>query len=470
MDKSKINNEKYYKLLIHKHSEDYDDTTKALAIVKQFVIDKNLIIVGGLAIDFALRLKGEQIYSDEEVPDYDFYSTNHSEDAYELGIILCKEGIKNISCIQAYHLTTMSVRCNFETIADITYCPPVVFNNIPTLKYHKFRVIHPHYQMIDQHNSLSRPFDNPGIEVIFHRWKKDMERYDKLYLQYPVVLDDTYDYKTPNVRTSNYIRSTQRQLLAETLEISMEKIEIKLDTIKGGGCICGWGAVDYNIDEKKKILTLFIPTNEPLSIATYDYKAFIKNNDLKIKGYYSGYMGQLPQYVLCESNTSDIINIKKDIQVFDTYGVLVSAKKISKEYDIYVCNLQWAMSYLLNKVFTSKNKKIIFTAEERYLYCRRMIIENNLFPSIEYYGKHNYSHSYIHMLKNNKAKIYNIKSLQQHPPNSYINYPNCTNTKTFDTSTSYYFKLDGGVVDSFPEIDADPYPEYTISTVKGSTN
>ena len=41
--------------------------------------------------------------------------------------------------------------------------------------------------MIDQHSSLSLPFENPGMEVIFHRWKKDLTRYGKLYKHYLVV-------------------------------------------------------------------------------------------------------------------------------------------------------------------------------------------------------------------------------------------------------------------------------------------
>lgn len=56
-----------------------------------------------------MRLVGDNIYTDNQMPDYDFYSPNHAADAYELAAILCKEGFKNTSCINAMHITTMMV-------------------------------------------------------------------------------------------------------------------------------------------------------------------------------------------------------------------------------------------------------------------------------------------------------------------------------------------------------------------------
>ena len=137
-----------------------------------------------MSIDFALKLKQHDgIYKDDILPDYDFYSHQHFKDAYDLAQWLNRLGFKNISVINAMHPSTMKVRINFITIADITYIPKVILDNIPFLKYKGFHIVHPHYQMIDQHRSLSYPYENAPRETIMNRMKKDMKRYDLLYEQ-----------------------------------------------------------------------------------------------------------------------------------------------------------------------------------------------------------------------------------------------------------------------------------------------
>ena len=54
----------------------------ALDIVKKFIVDRKLILFGGLAIDYALRLKGDKIYSDTKRPDLDFLSPRNVDDAF----------------------------------------------------------------------------------------------------------------------------------------------------------------------------------------------------------------------------------------------------------------------------------------------------------------------------------------------------------------------------------------------------
>jgi hypothetical protein len=52
------------------------------------------------------------------------------------------------------------------------------------------RIVHPNFQRIDLHSSLSFPYDNPPIEVIFARWQKDVRRFNKLNAKYPVEIAD----------------------------------------------------------------------------------------------------------------------------------------------------------------------------------------------------------------------------------------------------------------------------------------
>lgn len=481
---SKINDPDYYSNLVNVRSAIYENITEALDIVKDFIITHNLILVGGMAIDFALKLKGDSIYSDDQLPDYDFYSPIHTEHAYMLGEILCRGGYPNISCIQAAHITTMRVRIDFETVADITYCPPTIYKNVPTLKYNKMRIVHPHFQMIDQHSSLSIPFENPGREVIFHRWKKDIVRYDKLYKHYPVVPDinepllsdiattlemepSKPKYTTERKRGGKtikhvtpprgYARSPKRIREAKKLEIPLERVSVPMKHLRNS-CLCGWGGIDYILEGD--VITLYIPKGEPITVASEDYKEFINDHKLTNVKYYSEFFGKIPRSIICSSP-----NLNKKIEIYDTFGAKISAKKISEKYNIYVCNIQWCMVYLLVKIFSSSIKKIIFTAEEQYLRCRQLVMGGQ-YPTIETYGKYNFTHSYLNRIKKDKERIYHIRSPNLQPSNMYPKPPECINDKSFDPEKSDYFKTDKRELENFVKWTLDPYPEYTTSSIK----
>lgn len=461
----------FYENLINTRSANYDTIVEALEIVKKFIIEKDLILVGGMAIDLALKLKGDRIYDDAQLPDYDFYSPTHTEHAFELGSMLCKKGYENISCIQATHITTMRVRIDFETVADITYCPPSLYDKIPTLEYDNMRLVHPHFQMMDQHSSLSIPFENPGREVIFHRWIKDMTRYDKLYNHYPVVPDVnetifsddlivTLDMEKnkPKYNTKSYIRSPSREIKAKKLELKMLDVEVPMKNISNS-CLCGWGSINYTI--KKDSIILKIPEGEPISVATECYKNFINEHNLKNPKYYSEYFGKIPRKVICNSSVKN-----RDIEIYDTFGIKISAKKISEKYNLYVCNVQWCMVYLLVKIFSSPSKSVVFNAEEQYLECRRLVTEGNDYPSIEVYGNYNFTHSFLNKRKKDKEKIYQIKAVNLQPSNMFPKLPDCLGYKKFEPEKSEYFKTDMRLLDKFTDWVLNPYPEYTRNSVK----
>jgi len=171
--------------LIFKYDFQHDIMEKVFERVVFFLKKHNRILVGGMAIDFALRLVGKKLYPDNQFPDYDFYSPEFHIDAYRLGSDLATM-TNGVSVIGAYHISTMKVRVNFQEAADISYIPENLYSSIPTLKYRGFTIVHPHYQMIDQHRSLSTPYENPPLETILSRWRKDTKRYLLLHEVYPV--------------------------------------------------------------------------------------------------------------------------------------------------------------------------------------------------------------------------------------------------------------------------------------------
>ncbi len=111
-----------YETLVFENNEQKDIMLIAVNKVKDFIQHNNKILVGGMAIDLALRKVGKKLYPDNKFPDYDFISSEFHIDAYRLGeqIAVDQDGV---SVISALHASTMKVRLNFQECADITYVP-----------------------------------------------------------------------------------------------------------------------------------------------------------------------------------------------------------------------------------------------------------------------------------------------------------------------------------------------------------
>jgi len=171
---------------------DRAELNAALKIVHAFIIERGLILYGGLAIDFALRRKKRSLYADDELPDYDFYSKTNVDDASELARILHRKNFTNVSAIRRLHVQTMSVRVNFVSVADISYVPQRLFDEMLAdcvthgPRAARMNVVNPHRQMMDMHLALSLPFLDPPREAIFNRMEKDVKRYNMLWESYPI--------------------------------------------------------------------------------------------------------------------------------------------------------------------------------------------------------------------------------------------------------------------------------------------
>lgn len=184
---------KQYECMKLRHDPMYTDQVRACEIVKEFIIKYKLIVYGGTAIDYVLRLHGDKIYPDDvlAIPDLDFYSPTNVDHAYMLADILYKEGWEESRAINALHMLTMKVDIGSNHfIADISYVPPSIYNYLPTIEYNGMRCIHPDYQRIDSHSALSFPYDSPPREVVFARWEKDIKRFNLLNLYYPITTPD----------------------------------------------------------------------------------------------------------------------------------------------------------------------------------------------------------------------------------------------------------------------------------------
>lgn len=175
-----------FKLLSERRSVDKSVIDSALEIVKDFIIEHNLIIYGGQAIDYAMRLKGKFLYHDDIRPDFDCYSDDNVNLAYKLAKILADKNFGNISCIYGMHVQTMRVRVDFTSVCDISHIPKKIYEMIPTLNYNNMRIVHPYFQRIDMHFAFVYPY-NPIMDDIQNRWEKDITRFNALDELYPIV-------------------------------------------------------------------------------------------------------------------------------------------------------------------------------------------------------------------------------------------------------------------------------------------
>jgi len=196
-------NKSKYEAVALKHDPNYELCLKAVGIIKEFIKERGLIIYGGTAIDYALRLHGDKIYPDEELalPDLDFYSPDNVKDAYDLADILYKQGLSaagaEIRAIRATFVKTMRVEVGNQFLADITYAPPVVFKGLPFLMYEGMKIIHPNYQRADMHIGLTYIYDGPPKEALFARWKfiKRLNLMDKYYPLPTPAIDSAWNAK-----------------------------------------------------------------------------------------------------------------------------------------------------------------------------------------------------------------------------------------------------------------------------------
>lgn len=165
----------------------------ALSIVRKFIVHTESILVGGMSIDIALKQVGHQgIYSDNEIPDYDFLHHDSVNIAYDLAVLLINKNIKNVNVISAIHTSTMKVRVATYTVADITYSSKEQFDKIKYIQYKGMKVAHPIYSIIDQMDALTHPYHYPPLESINYRLEKDITRFN-LLINNTYHISDTID-------------------------------------------------------------------------------------------------------------------------------------------------------------------------------------------------------------------------------------------------------------------------------------
>lgn len=407
-----MENAKYYESLAEKRLHNYDEIEKALEVVRKFIIRKKRILYGGMAIDLSLRLKGDKIYDDDVLPDYDFMSPNHIQDSYELADILYQQGFKNVSSISAIHVTSRRVRVQFVVVADITYIPPSVFEKLPYLQYpltsvhdssviRNIRVIHPHFQRMDMHRAFCTPLEKPPREVILHRLKKDVARFKLFMKYYPIDelanTDQPFRMQeitiNPKILENNVLGGfTAYGVLYEIFKTMIyddpKDVDLELTTTNGNILkklvkIMRAEKVQKIIDSTdiqtrlKKVIPLECPLTfkgtmakvNKVTIITDNYKKVLAQFDKSAKKeYYDKFLDDYrPRTIIVHSGKNE------QYEIFDNKGRLLpifELKILGLNSQIRICSYQYVLLYLLQKYYETSNSQFI----NYYLSLENMVI------------------------------------------------------------------------------------------------
>ena len=457
---------KHYEQLVLGHETVYNDIVAAIAIVKEFITANKLIVYGGSAIDYALRLHGDSIYNDSSltVPDLDFYSPTHAEHSYALADILFDAGYTSARAIVATYQRTMRVDAiDNHFIADISYVPPEIFEQLPYLVYENMRIIHPDFQRIDIHSALSVPYGNPPTEDIFSRWKKDIERFNKLDIHYPIVvpkLNNTLQMQkiTIPLELKRYVftgMAAYSVIYGQYVRDMGELNAITDQTIPPAEFIVGAESITISVIDSLELAHTHLD-----KIAT----------ELTISGIelYETYINLLPEMLF--GSLGDI-----PLRVISTKNKLIASNRVQFTHDgdnstvrIRITNIHFVLKYFLSMYFRNRKRSPTAAIYLKY-YCGliKMIStyeialsassqnasstqstdnasqrahNHPLFPSLDVYGNDNNSLSYEVNMMWTKMAI--ERGPRPQIPTNY--YPAKTRVHpTFDPSTSPIFAESG---------------------------
>jgi ribosomal protein S18 acetylase RimI-like enzyme len=387
-----LDNTKRFEDYAEKNSWNYNDIERALDIVHKFILKKKRIIYGGMAIDLALKAKGHKgIYKEDAVPDYDFQSPCFYEDSNELADILLKAGFKNVSSINAIHVSTRRVRIDFISIADITYVPAVIYNSIPTINYKGLRVVHPSFQRLDFHRAMCTPFEKPPLEVILGRGRKDQKRFRIIDEIYPIGTTSSSGIKVtggadipkscvdpsksltwevPKVYlVGNVIGGIQAYIFCNWVMGIMLSGKGKLGLIfkdapaelKKHFAALPCGNVDLSDKNIKFTLGFKCPRINRVNIITDDYEALVEtlNTGKTDIHYYNKYQDDWrPRTIICQRPGASgpiqyevFDNNPRHLPCYDVNTILTLMGDVGKATDIKICTPQYVLMYCIQKYY-----------------------------------------------------------------------------------------------------------------------
>lgn len=461
-----------------------NDIQNCLEIVSSYIIEKKLMIVGGMSIDFALKCKGDSLYSEYQIPDYDVIDPNNVEHANNIATILCNKGFKNIAIVPAFHKTTVRVQLMGYTVFDSTFVPEYLYNKIPYMEWGSYKFIDPIYQKIDQYTSLALLWNitGPSFNVI-NRLSKDIKRKDMLgqYYNFSYDIKDMYNIEKKNITITYTNHTISKKILTTTGIYSIDsdyifhgKLAYTLIFNKFTE-ICNKLNITYDINEVLDC-NIFIDSDDIRfeyigdNIEFIHYGDEFEDNKVFNKMFKKFDIGSFKKKKLSKISTAMPANINLSsekygivINSYDMTGNMLSINStFIKGKQFILSNFNYILSYFLFSFYYSEkelDKNIYATYYLSLLYMVKTIqgidmneIDINEFDNLFDYSLNNLGtkfwidENYNFYIQNYKSYIESNTTLKSIPPKNYISYPECEIKKIFkqedkNKSEFYLYKL-----------------------------
>lgn len=338
-----------YETIVYENDVYYEEVNKGMEYVKELVKKNGYVLYGGMAIDMALKKSGNKgIYPEDALPDYDFIVTDSVNVGNQLGLDLHRMGLPYISVINAMHSSTRKTRVYFQTVADITYVPPNIYEGLPTLEYDGFKITHPYFQFVHMHYSFCYPYSGFPREVYLNRARKDSTRYHLLYKAYPIVADISYServkkYTMPALKDVCYGGFIAYAHYYDQLSTISKKMKVEMpEVIK-----CTISGKFINIPKDYDNLFRYdiisnTPEDDMKKIST-DYKC------------YTSYIDTIPARAIFDKYV-----------VYDNSGRRLLSNHWDKNY--MITNIQWTAMIFLFYYFFDKDSRYL----QLYLSCKNL--------------------------------------------------------------------------------------------------
>lgn len=163
------------------HLEHNKESLKLMKIVERFLRDRKRLLYGGFAINALLPEKDKFYDPKKELPDFDFLTPDPYTDVAELMQRFMAAGYTEVEPTIGIHDGTYKVFVNFQGVADITYCDPIVYATLQkeASSVEGLHVCPPNYLRMNMFVELS----HPGGDV--SRWTKVYKRFLLLNKTHP---------------------------------------------------------------------------------------------------------------------------------------------------------------------------------------------------------------------------------------------------------------------------------------------
>jgi hypothetical protein len=404
---------------------------RASKLTERYIAIRRLLLIGGKAIDLALRQRDRRIYDDNAFANYHVLSDKHLLHASALAKILCHQGLPDINIISAIHANTVRVQMKNIVLIDVTYVPTNLYVQIPYLDTGDLRTIHPHYQFIDQRASLSTLMVDAGDSLsVFHRLIKDISRNLLLREMYP-------------------IRASSAKPTTTTLTVPLDLIrldESKIDQINehcffytGKACLAGAVAAAVVMNTYKltdDALIVQVHEGLPVRILTCDMESWQFVNPKTYRP-----LLQLKPATILDGN----------YEYVDTYGKrigcyvleLTSNLPSNKSVKVCVASVDYLLMELLrDRVFVKEEPSTtLYTQLVAKVDEKRKQSDSEAFwwPSLNSYGRIDLSKTMVLTME----KIVEPSATNLLPKNVYLSSKCVETIDSTDEGNSHYFKLDG---------------------------